>query len=382
MRRLIELLASYSVISILNHFSIIWVSSVLPGDFLGGSVFAASHEGESVVDVLNYLDVDYFTLGNHEFDFGAKRVEELMGKSNFKWLGSNVRHSVSRSLFNAVLDTDVFDVNITSKDVDTRLDTIKRVAETDSNCATVRVGVFGVCTEFTPMLSDPGDEVVFEDVLEHSARCVQILKGKECDYIIALTHLELENDKRLAENLDINIIIGKRIYFFCMQRHLHRLILFLFALFIYSFFYTFICIGGHEHTPFYFEHSGTTIIKCGQNMDYLGILDLSFFKEKNSKYVGKIEKNKQNIAGNFENNDSIRNDKNNDNKYIVKATNNFQLVLTEGTPCDDRIDDVIKKWNDSVPEKDGAGEILCTVGIILSNCILQFVFHVVLVLIF
>ena len=117
-------------------------------------------------------------------------------------------------------------------------------------------------------------------------------------------------------------------------------------------------------------------------MDYLGILDLSFFKEKNSKYVGKIEKNKQNIAGNFENNDSIRNDKNNDNKYIVKATNNFQLVLTEGTPCDDRIDDVIKKWNDSVPEKDGAGEILCTVGIILSNCILQFVCHVVLVLFF
>ena len=117
-------------------------------------------------------------------------------------------------------------------------------------------------------------------------------------------------------------------------------------------------------------------------MDYLGILDLSFSKEKNSKYVGRIEKNIQNIAGNCEKNDSSRNDKNNDNKYIVKATNNFQLVLTEGTPCDDRIDDVIKKWNDSVPEKDGAGEILCTVGMILSNRVLQFVFHVVLLLYF
>ena len=211
---LLELLAIYSIFYFLNHYLTILVSSVLPGDFLGGSIFAASHEGESVVDVLNYLDVDYFTLGNHEFDFGAKRVEELMGKSNFKWLGSNVRHSASRSLFNAVLDTDVFDVDITSKNVDTKLDTMKRRVGTDENCDTVRIGIFGVCTEFTPMLSDPGDEVVFEDVLEHSTRCVQILKGKECDYIIALTHMELENDKRIAESLDIDIIIGKQIHFF------------------------------------------------------------------------------------------------------------------------------------------------------------------------
>ena len=30
-------------------------------------------------------------LGNHEFDFGAERTKELMNKSSFPWLGSNVR---------------------------------------------------------------------------------------------------------------------------------------------------------------------------------------------------------------------------------------------------------------------------------------------------
>lgn len=38
---------------------------VLPGDFLGGCKFAADHKGESVVDVLNCLGLDYVTLGNH-----------------------------------------------------------------------------------------------------------------------------------------------------------------------------------------------------------------------------------------------------------------------------------------------------------------------------
>jgi 5'-nucleotidase/UDP-sugar diphosphatase len=85
----------------------------------------------------------------------------------------------------------------------------------------VRVGVFGVCTQYTPVLSDPGETVVFEDVLEHARRCVDILIAKKCDFIIGLTHIELENDKILAENLDIDIIIG-----------------------------------GHEHTPFHIDHSG------------------------------------------------------------------------------------------------------------------------------
>jgi 2',3'-cyclic-nucleotide 2'-phosphodiesterase (5'-nucleotidase family) len=50
-------------------------------------IYTAAHQGESILDILNHLDLDYFTLGNHEFDFGANRVGELMRMSNFKWLG-------------------------------------------------------------------------------------------------------------------------------------------------------------------------------------------------------------------------------------------------------------------------------------------------------
>lgn len=130
---------------------------------------------------------------------------ELIDKSNFKWLGSNVRHADSKKLFRTVLDTDAFDVTIVSKTGSCS----SNDKEQKELSGSVRVGVFGVCTQFTPMLSDPGDDVIFEDVFEHSMRCVRILKQQSCDLIIALTHLELENDKRLAEALDIDFIIGR-----------------------------------------------------------------------------------------------------------------------------------------------------------------------------
>ena len=58
-----------------------------------------------------------------------------------------------------------------------------------------------------PCFPDPGDDVIFEDDFEHSERCVNILKQQFCDFIVALTHLGLENDKRIAEAPDIDYII-------------------------------------------------------------------------------------------------------------------------------------------------------------------------------
>ena len=58
---------------------------IFPGDFLGGSIFSVPHEGESVLDICNHVGFDFVTIGNHEFDFGAKKLNELIQKSTFKW---------------------------------------------------------------------------------------------------------------------------------------------------------------------------------------------------------------------------------------------------------------------------------------------------------
>lgn len=194
-----------------------------------------------------------------------------MNKSNFKWLGSNVRNSATNELFNTVVDSDIFEVvinkhtnsdsNIDSNahNIKSKTNSLESLVSTSSNCtdseclniddndntnntintsntavsnstgtttavdndgnnsdssdqkpAIARVGVFGVCTQFTPLLSDPGEEVVFEDALEHAKRCVEYLHGEKCDFIMALTHLELESDKKIAEIEGVDVIIGEK----------------------------------------------------------------------------------------------------------------------------------------------------------------------------
>lgn len=195
---------------------------VLPGDLLGGSLFATSHRGESVVEVLNALRVDYCTLGNHEFDYGADRTEELMDRSKFPWLGSNVREAGRRGIFHTTMDYDTFAV------------------DAGGSTGTVMVGVFGLCTPATPELSHPGPRVVFESPVEHAKRCVQELQAQGCEVILALTHLSLAVDKQVAEECP-----GIRAI-----------------------------LGGHDHDPFFLVHHGTLIAKCGQNADHMGVLDL------------------------------------------------------------------------------------------------------------
>ncbi|CAE7215974.1 yfkN [Symbiodinium necroappetens] len=196
------------------------VKQVLPGDLLGGSLYASEHLGESTVDVLNSLGVDYCLLGNHEFDYGEKRLRELMDKSRFPWLGSNVRDRDSQSIFHTALDSDTFWVQ--------------------SSHGPVLCGLFGLCTPATPQLSDPGHNISFEDPISHARRCVKALRASGCELIVALTHLSLHQDKQLAESCDgIHVILG-----------------------------------GHDHDPYYLIHHGVLIAKCGQNAEYVGILDL------------------------------------------------------------------------------------------------------------
>jgi hypothetical protein len=59
--------------------------------FIGGSQLCESFRGEPAVAVLNAVRPDIATVGNHEFDYGEDRLEQLMQDSQFPWLGNNIR---------------------------------------------------------------------------------------------------------------------------------------------------------------------------------------------------------------------------------------------------------------------------------------------------
>ena len=151
-----------------------------------------------------------------------------MNQSKFPWLGSNIRYANTGNLFHTILDTDYFEIPTF-------------LADGVTKGPTIRVGVFGVCTQATPNLSSPSEKILFEDVINHSKRCVHILRSdNHCDVVIALTHVALAKDKDIAEMVPgIDLIIG-----------------------------------GHDHDPAMLVTHQTMIVKCGQNIDYIGLVDL------------------------------------------------------------------------------------------------------------
>ena len=54
-----------------------YVTIVSSGDFLQGDLIGAASKGGSIVSILNAINYDVVTLGNHEFDYGMPRLLEL-----------------------------------------------------------------------------------------------------------------------------------------------------------------------------------------------------------------------------------------------------------------------------------------------------------------
>jgi len=60
------------------------------GDCISPSELSTTTHGKHMIEILNALKVDAGVLGNHEFDFGVKSLQDIIHKMTFPWLCSNV----------------------------------------------------------------------------------------------------------------------------------------------------------------------------------------------------------------------------------------------------------------------------------------------------
>lgn len=195
------------------------------GDFLAGSAIAEAVKGKHAIDILNHLNVDAVVLGNHEFDFGTGVLEERIAESKFTWLGSNVIEKATKEVLKGVSKTKIVE---------------KEIPLVGGGKTVVRIGLFGVCTPATPYLSFPGDRVSFLPIIETSRASVTELQNAGADLIICISHVQLEEDLRLAREVKgIDVILG-----------------------------------GHDHIPHTTMEGNTLVMKCGQNAYWLGVVDM------------------------------------------------------------------------------------------------------------
>lgn len=75
-----------------------YVTTVSCGDFIQGDLVGAISTGEHIIDIMNQVNYDFVTLGNHEFDFGIPRIFELTEKLNAQVLNANFREVQTNQL--------------------------------------------------------------------------------------------------------------------------------------------------------------------------------------------------------------------------------------------------------------------------------------------
>lgn len=169
--------------------------SVLAGDFLSPSALGTARvnneaiAGAQMVAVLNAMGLNFATFGNHEFDIKEDQFRKRLQESRFQWFSGNVSDVASKP-FPKVPRSILFSV---TSDPDAK--TGKRDV--------IRVGLIGVTIG-----SNPASYVTYQDPIQVAKEQVLALKGK-ADVIVAVTHLSLEQDQQLAQEIpEIDLILG------------------------------------------------------------------------------------------------------------------------------------------------------------------------------
>ena len=162
----------------------------MAGDLFRGSIIDSEYLGLSTIDLVNVLDPDIATVGNHEVDYGIAHLLFLEKCATFP-----------------IVNADLF---ITLNN--TRLFEPYRVIEVDG----IKVMFIGILTD--EVIASTKQEAVigaFVDI-EEAAREVGIIcdnyRTRKIDLTVLLTHIGIEEDRKLAELLDphwgIDLIIG------------------------------------------------------------------------------------------------------------------------------------------------------------------------------
>ncbi len=204
----------------------------MAGDLLMGTPFSTVFKGKLGVTLMNKMKFDAMTVGNHDFDYGQDNLlANLKPLMEFPLLSANIRSGSGLNLFQGVLNKKYSDSN-------------------------TKIVIFGLTTTQTPTTTHPDNVkgLVFDDSIITAKGILQ--QASEKDLVIALTHIGVDEDKRLAESCPrIDVIVG-----------------------------------GHSHTAIFdpMKVNQTIISQAGAYTRYVGKLDLDVMDGKITNYRGEL----------------------------------------------------------------------------------------------
>jgi len=174
--------------------------TVLAGDFISPSVIGTLKyqdkriRGRQMVETLNTLGLDWVVFGNHEFDYDLEDLQARLNESNFTWLAGNARQKSGDHLH-------PFAKNKASGEEPCPDKLVLEVKDADGT--TINLAVFGVL-----ITSGQKPFVQYSDPLV-AAKTIREELRSQSDLCVGLTHLDVADDKKLAEMMpDVPLIMG------------------------------------------------------------------------------------------------------------------------------------------------------------------------------
>lgn len=170
-----------------------------------GSVIDSEFQGISTIQIMNMLNPDVVTLGNHEVDYGIAHLLFLEKCATFP----------------------IVNANLYIKTNHTRLFDPCHIIEIDG----MKVLFIGILTEQTIMQCRTdglvGSFIALEEAADEIGKICNTYNGIDIDFTVLLTHIGFEEDKKLAAILDpdwgVDVIIGGHSHTYPYENAAHLL---------------------------------------------------------------------------------------------------------------------------------------------------------------
>ncbi|CAH0536877.1 bifunctional metallophosphatase/5'-nucleotidase [Vibrio marisflavi] len=171
------------------------------GDCFQGTLYFSLFKGKANADMLNELQLDAMTLGNHELDMGNEPVAAFVKKINFPLLAGNwdLSNEDSSKLSRVSESQNVLSYIPESQ----RAQWICKLVNQEP------VAIFGVSIDKMQDIANPDPDTPFVNALNTVRNTIKDIQSKGVNKIILLSHLGYEEDIQLAKQVNgLSLVVG------------------------------------------------------------------------------------------------------------------------------------------------------------------------------
>lgn len=262
------------------------------GDLLQGGTESTISNGEIMTESLNLLQCDATTFGEHEFDYSRTFLEDIVSKSKFPYLSSNIFDSKKQStkaFGDNHLLSKVYTFNVTNSYL---YKNIKEGENLENVPDEIKIGIIGLSKimKKTEIKGEGYDDISFLNYKNELTNEANRLRTEEkCNAVVLLAHVGMSCGKE--KTMELNMYASKTSQDLCeSEDELYQLIISLDSGVIDG------VIAGESHQQVHHWLNDIPVMSSIDHGFYASIMYIPF-KWSSSKKIYELYKTKLQIEG-------------------------------------------------------------------------------------